>query len=308
MALKYMHYSSEQKYGFITSLMIHSLVFVIFFTFSVYKKDDNLKTYYIEFAQFNEQIPVQTTKSLKPSIQNFPNEPENNEKINEPPKIEQPLIKEPEPVKHEVKPEPIPEPVKEVEKPKIIEPEETRLFDEKPVIKETTAKVDEAVIRNPSFENQNAVKVASKPAPIPQPQVQSNQVTSTHAVIQTQSVKKDVATLSTSLSSPSHSAGKTSLIETEFGRSGAPVFVHRQMPVYPMMARKLGKEGKVVLKLHINEKGKLLNIEVVESAGYGFTESAIEAVKMSTFAPAYEKGTGIESKALLTIRFVIKKS
>jgi protein TonB len=74
-----------------------------------------------------------------------------------------------------------------------------------------------------------------------------------------------------------------------------------------MMARRLGKEGKVVLRLFINEKGRLLNVEVVERAGYGFTEAAVEAVKMSTFSPAHEKGVSTASKALLTIRFVLKK-
>ncbi|MDP2755431.1 MAG: energy transducer TonB [Nitrospirota bacterium] len=104
------------------------------------------------------------------------------------------------------------------------------------------------------------------------------------------------------------SSGNTSPgIETEFGSKGAPAFLKRQLPVYPVLARKLGKEGKVVLRLFINEKGRLLNVEVVEPAGYGFTESAMEAVKMSTFFPAHENGIGIASKALLSIRFVLKR-
>ncbi len=298
-----MNYTREQKYGFITSLAIHSLVFIIFFTFSIYKKDDDIKTYYIEFAQFNEQIPVQTSRTVKPSSQTFPEQLDEQE-IQETRQIEEILPEKPEPVK----PEPLPEPVKEIEKPKIIEPEETKLVEEKPVIKETKVKVHEAVIREPSFDNQNTVRVASNPVSESKPQV-TNTLPISQPVIQTQHVKKEPAPIiTTSSSSPLFSSGKTSLVETEFGKSGAPVFLHRQMPVYPMMARKLGKEGKVVLRLHINEKGKLLNVEVVEPAGYGFTESAIEAVKMSTFAPAYDNGVSIESKALLTVRFVIKKS
>lgn len=301
-AIKYMRYTREQKYGFITSLLIHSLVFSVFFTFSVYRENNENKTYYIEFAQFNEQIPIRTSKSIKSSIQTFPDDPVKNEEILETRQIEEIPPNEPE----HIIPERISEPVKEVEKPKIVEPEETKLIEEKPVIKETKVKVHEAVIRNHSFDNQDTVKVASNPIPVSKPQ--ANLVPINQSIIQTQSVKKDNAPLITASTFSAYSSGKPSLIETEFGRSGAPVFLHRQMPVYPMMARKLGKEGKVVLRLHINERGKLLNIEVVEPAGYGFTESAIEAVKMSTFAPAYDNGVGIESKALLTIRFVIKKS
>lgn len=302
-----MQYTSEQKYGFITSLIIHSLVFIIFFTFSVYKKPNDIKTYYIEFAQFNEQIPIQTSKSSKPKSQDLLEKTITNEEIKEPEPIKEIPPKEMEPIKPEVKTEPVPEPVKEIEKPKIIEPIENRIVEEKPILKDNQAKTHEAVVRNPSFENENSVKVASKPVSAPKPQIIPAALNQT--VIQAQPMNKNNSvTMTASTPSTIQAAGKPSLIETEFGKSGAPVFLHRQMPVYPMMARKLGKEGKVVLRLHINEKGKLLNIEVVEPAGYGFTESAIEAVKMSTFAPAYDKGTSIESKALLTIRFVIKKS
>jgi protein TonB len=97
-------------------------------------------------------------------------------------------------------------------------------------------------------------------------------------------------------------------IETRFGVSVAPAFLHREMPVYPMMARKLGKEGKVVLKLTIDENGNLLDVEVMEKAGYGFTEAAIEAVKKSTFLPAKKDGKGVASRALLPIKFRLERN
>lgn len=97
-------------------------------------------------------------------------------------------------------------------------------------------------------------------------------------------------------------------IETRFGASIAPAFLHRVMPIYPMIARRLGQEGKVVLKLTIDEKGMLREIEVVEKAGYGFTESAVEAVKKSTFFPAKKDGKPIASKALLPVTFQLKRN
>jgi protein TonB len=97
-------------------------------------------------------------------------------------------------------------------------------------------------------------------------------------------------------------------IETRFGESVAPAFLHREMPVYPMMARKLGKEGKVVLKLTIDEYGNLLKVEVIDGAGYGFTEAAVEAVKKSTFQPAKKEGKPVASRALLPIRFRLERS
>ncbi len=97
------------------------------------------------------------------------------------------------------------------------------------------------------------------------------------------------------------------LLDVEFGSANAPRFLHREMPVYPLMARRLGKEGRVLLRLTIDENGKLLNVEVIEGAGYGFTEAAVRAVKKSTFQPAAQDGKPVMSKALLPIRFSLRR-
>lgn len=96
--------------------------------------------------------------------------------------------------------------------------------------------------------------------------------------------------------------------DVEFGSSEGPRFYHREMPVYPFIARKLGKEGRVVLRLTIDERGRLLNLEVIEGAGYGFTESAIEAVRKSTFVPAKKDGKPILSRALLPIKYALRRT
>ncbi|MBU4320491.1 MAG: energy transducer TonB [Nitrospinae bacterium] len=180
--------------------------------------------------------------------------------------------------------------VREIKKHKVTEPSRKEIKEETPLIKEPPVKEHEAVIRTDAIESHEVVNVASAPEPAPQ-------------VTHQQGGESTVSNVSFSASS-----GTTSVIETEFGARGAPAFLKRQMPVYPMMAKRLGKQGKVVLRLFINEKGRLMNVEVVESAGYGFTESAMEGVKMSTFSPAHENGVGIASKALLSIRFVLKRN
>ena len=94
--------------------------------------------------------------------------------------------------------------------------------------------------------------------------------------------------------------------ETVFGNSGAPAFIHREMPVYPLLARRLGKEGKVVLKLLIDKNGALQDIEVIEASGFGFTEAAVGAIKKSSFSPAYSNGEKVTSKAIISVRFNLK--
>jgi periplasmic protein TonB len=97
-------------------------------------------------------------------------------------------------------------------------------------------------------------------------------------------------------------------VDTEFGAAVAPSFLHREMPVYPTMARKLGREGRVVLRLSIDEKGTLRDVEVVQTAKYGFREAAIEAVKKSTFLPAKKDGKPVASRALLPVRFSLRRN
>lgn len=95
--------------------------------------------------------------------------------------------------------------------------------------------------------------------------------------------------------------------DVEFGSAEGPKFLHRELPIYPMIARRLGKEGEVVLRLTLDERGNPLNVEVVKNAGYGFTEAAIEAVKRSTFLPAKRDGRTIASRAILPIRFMFRR-
>jgi len=238
-----LEFTYEQRYGVITSLSIHSIIFMLFFALSLVKSSNDVKTFYIQFSQMGEGT-VQA-----------------------------------------------PQPAREMKKHRVAEPVKEEIREEIPEIKPLPVEEHEAVIRAEVTESPDAVKVASASESALQPQAVQHQ-------------GGEGAVGNVSYAAPS---GSTGVIETEFGSSGAPAFLRRQMPVYPMMAKKLGRQGKVVLRLHINEKGRLLNVEVVEAAGYGFTESAVEAVKMSTFSPAHEKGASIASKALLSIRFVLKK-
>ncbi|NCP04473.1 MAG: energy transducer TonB, partial [Deltaproteobacteria bacterium] len=94
---------------------------------------------------------------------------------------------------------------------------------------------------------------------------------------------------------------------TEFDSDSGPKFLHREMPQYPMIARRLGKEGRVILRLTIDEKGNLINIKVIENADYGFTEAAVEAVKKSTFLPAMIDGRPVTTRAVLPIKFTLRR-
>lgn len=92
----------------------------------------------------------------------------------------------------------------------------------------------------------------------------------------------------------------------EFGSVEGPKFLRRTLPIYPVMARRMGKEGRIVLRLTIDEKGNLSNVEVIENGGYGFAEAAVEGVKKSSFLPAQKDGKPVASRAILPIRFSLR--
>ncbi len=92
-------------------------------------------------------------------------------------------------------------------------------------------------------------------------------------------------------------------VEGEFGSINNPSFLKMVKPEYPHLARRLGKEGKVVLRLFIDEHGRLVSVELIKKAGYGFDEAAIDAVRASIFRPAKLNGHPVACKAVLPVRF-----
>jgi protein TonB len=103
------------------------------------------------------------------------------------------------------------------------------------------------------------------------------------------------------------SSGKGAL-ERTFGSPDGPSFLHKVVPSYPALAKRLEKEGTVLLRVTIDEQGRPHEIEVLQKAGFGFDEEAVKAVKDSSFVPAKRDGKPLACRALLPIRFVLKSS
>ena len=103
-----------------------------------------------------------------------------------------------------------------------------------------------------------------------------------------------------------HSANSGPVGEVMFGSASGPSFLQRVIPAYPQVARRFNKEGRVVLRLTINENGSLTNIEVLEDPGYGLASAAVEAVKKSRYNPARHRGRPVIAKAILPVRFTLQ--
>jgi len=76
---------------------------------------------------------------------------------------------------------------------------------------------------------------------------------------------------------------------------------------YPPMALRMGLEGDVVLKIEVDAEGKVTRAEVVKSAGAGFDDEALKAVKDSRFEPAEQDGKKVAAAFTYIYRFRLRK-
>lgn len=77
-------------------------------------------------------------------------------------------------------------------------------------------------------------------------------------------------------------------------------------PDYPESAKKAGKEGQVLLKATIDEKGIPKDIVALTNIGFGFEAAAIAALKKTTFRPATKGGNPISLQVEIPYLFKLE--
>lgn len=89
-----------------------------------------------------------------------------------------------------------------------------------------------------------------------------------------------------------------------------PRIAHLVNPAYPVKARRLGQEGRVVLELRIAKDGHLAAASVRYSSGYPLLdESALAAVPQWKFEPARTvKGEPVEAVVLVPVLFRLEEN
>ncbi len=87
-------------------------------------------------------------------------------------------------------------------------------------------------------------------------------------------------------------------------QTGYPDYKINPKPRYPIIARRSGYEGVVLLRVWVMGSGKVGKIELERSSGYEVLDkSAIEAVKNWIFIPGKRNGVSISSWVMVPIRF-----
>jgi protein TonB len=81
-------------------------------------------------------------------------------------------------------------------------------------------------------------------------------------------------------------------------------YLHNPTPSYPSFSRKMGEEGKVMLRVKVSPSGTALEVEVKESSQYPrLDQAAREAVLRWRFVPARRGSEAVEAWVLVPITF-----
>ena len=87
----------------------------------------------------------------------------------------------------------------------------------------------------------------------------------------------------------------------------APVPVGKVQPNFPLLARRRGWEGTVVVRFQVDTEGEVTKVEIAESSGRSILdEEAIRAVKRRPFKPATRDGVPVTAEHTIRITFKLK--
>ena len=91
------------------------------------------------------------------------------------------------------------------------------------------------------------------------------------------------------------------------GVSARPDYGVNPKPTYPMLARRRGEQGVVLLRVHVRADGSVAEVTVTQSSGFSqLDDSALRTVRESwRFIPARLDGIPVESWVEVPIRFVL---
>ncbi len=100
-----------------------------------------------------------------------------------------------------------------------------------------------------------------------------------------------------------NATGRDAPVVASLGAPDGPSILSLVRPAYPIQARRLRKEGRVVLRLLIDASGIVRQVILEQGAGYGFDEAAMQAANSSRFRPARREGRPVACYVRLPVVF-----
>lgn len=92
-----------------------------------------------------------------------------------------------------------------------------------------------------------------------------------------------------------------------FVREAKPLYRTNPAPEYPRMARLKGYQGQVVLKVLVDRRGNVSDLELFQSSGYPvLDQAAVDSVKKWIFVPAMRGTENVDMWVRIPIRFKLE--
>jgi len=89
---------------------------------------------------------------------------------------------------------------------------------------------------------------------------------------------------------------------------GGAAYLSNPKPAYPALAKRMGLEGTVRLKVLISREGSALKIEIAQSSGHEILDkAATEAVRNWRFTPAHQGDSPVDEWVQVPVVFRLKK-
>jgi len=76
--------------------------------------------------------------------------------------------------------------------------------------------------------------------------------------------------------------------------------------IYPELAKTKKIEGKVTVKVYVDENGNIDASKILKGLGYGCDEAAEKAIRASKFSPAKQNEKNVKAQVILPVQFKLK--
>ncbi len=85
-------------------------------------------------------------------------------------------------------------------------------------------------------------------------------------------------------------------------------YLDNPKPGYPTMSKRLGEQGKVLLRVLVNSKGFPDKVEIDKSSGFArLDNAALQAVERWKFVPARQGAQAVVASVIVPVSFILEK-
>ena len=168
-------------------------------------------------------------------------------------------------------------------------------------------------LQSPAFTAAATAATTPLPLPeaVPQPQAKHEATVEPNATVPMSAAPSVTASAAQQTTRETGSSARTEaapLTQSTSPPAFGAAYLNNPKPDYPSLARRLGEEGTVVLRVKVTAQGHVETLHVQQSSGYGpLDAAALNAVRQWTFTPARLAGKPQAGWVLVPIQFSLAR-